>query len=114
MEARFNIQCMEKCGIEVKELRCIGGGAKSGIWLQLKADITGKKVTALEVPEAGCLGAAILAGIGCGVFRNAGEAVSKYVKVKDIYLPDPNASEAYSKIYSRYLDIYPISKVLFS
>jgi len=113
-ESRLNIECMEKCGIEVNELRCIGGGAKSRLWLQMKADITGKRVAELEVSEAGCLGAAILAGIGCGAFKTAEEAVDRYIRVKNEYLPDGDMHEIYSEAYSKYVNMYQLSKVLFA
>jgi len=60
-EMRLNLEILEQAGYEINELRAIGGGAKSSIWTQLKADVTGKKITILNVTEAGCLGAAMLA-----------------------------------------------------
>ena len=55
----------------MEALYAIGGGAKSREWLQIKADITGKRFTNLEVPEAGCLGAAIRAGKGIGIYSSS-------------------------------------------
>ena len=50
-------------------ITAVGGGAKSDAWLQMKADILNCEISTLENGEAGCIGAAILAGIGCGMFR---------------------------------------------
>jgi len=111
-EMRFNIESMENSGISIKELRAIGGGAKSSKWLQMKADVCGKKITSLKISEAASLGAAILAGIGIGKFSSAKEAVSKMVKVKRVYIPDRNKHEEYSLRYKIYLKIYPTLKKL--
>jgi len=67
-ELRQNIEHMEKAGMPVGSLRVSGGGARSPRWLQLKSDVTGRPVHSLSVTEAGCLGAAILAGVGAGVY----------------------------------------------
>jgi len=111
-EGRLNIESMKKCGIEVNELKCVGGGSKSDLWLQIKADIMKKKIFALEVSETGCLGAAILAGIGIGCFNNANEAVQKYVKVRKEFTPNQEMVESYDHIYEKYLNLYELSKEL--
>lgn len=80
----------------------IGGGSKSRLWLQIKADITGKPFLTLENKETGCLGAAILAGVGSGAFASAEDAVAKLVKVKETVYPDAKNSAAAKKVYDRY------------
>jgi xylulokinase len=59
-EMLLNLDILRRCGLEVTELRAIGGGAKSEVWTQLKADVLGRPITVLEVVEAGCLGCAVL------------------------------------------------------
>jgi xylulokinase len=76
-EARLIIESLESCGIRIDELVVTGGGAKSSFWLQLKADITGKRVVLPRVKEASLLGAATLAGIGAGIYQNVDEAVNR-------------------------------------
>lgn len=114
LESRLNIECMEKSGIEVKELRCIGGGSNSPFWLQLMSDITGKPVTALEIGESGCLGAAILAGIGCGVYPDEVSASKRYFRVREQYQPDPDMHIQYTKIYKKYKLLYASFKTIFN
>lgn len=106
-EEKLNLLNMENSGISTEELRCIGGGAKSDLWLQIKADITGRKVTSMQIVEGGCLGAAILAGLGSGAFDCAAEAVERFVKVKKVYLPDPAMKKRYEEKYEKYLTLYP-------
>ncbi|HIE14974.1 TPA: hypothetical protein EYP70_06850 [Candidatus Bathyarchaeota archaeon] len=105
-ELRNNIEAIEKNGIAISELRAIGGGAKSSFWLQLKADVTGKMVVAPNVTEAAALGAAILAGVGSGAFRNVEDGVKNVYKVRALYRPNKEIACQYEKYYQLYKKIY--------
>lgn len=109
-ELRINIETMKKAGIKIDELRAVGGGAKSAIWLQIKADITGCKVATLKVREAACLGAAILAGCAAGGYSSIDDGVRQTVSLKDIYLPDAASSKLYNEKYGVYKEIYDALK----
>lgn len=109
-ELRINIETMRKAGITINQLRSVGGGAKSPIWLQIKADVTGCTVATLKVREAACLGASLLAGTGAGGYRNLDEAVQRTVALKDIYYPDAEAQKLYDEKYGVYKDIYDTLK----
>ena len=65
-------------------IRAFGGPTKSPKWLQLKADISGKKVEAPAVEEASALGAAILAGVATGVYASYEQAIKAVIKIKAI------------------------------
>ncbi|MBE5753236.1 MAG: hypothetical protein E7343_04130 [Clostridiales bacterium] len=95
---------LEYLQIPVNEVISIGGGAKSKLWRQIKADITGKKVVTLKNKETGCLGTAILAGYGSGVYKDINEAVSKIVERKDEVTPKAEKAEA-DTVYNRYLEL---------
>lgn len=113
-EEKINIMNMEACGISVKELRCIGGGAKSELFLQLKADILGKKITSMKIKEAGCLGAALLAALGCGAINDLIEVKSKFIiKDKEIF-PRKELSEIYDESFKTYLKIYSASRAIWN
>ncbi len=101
-----NIKLLENLGIKVKEIRSLGGGAKSKLWCQIKADTIQKPVITLKEPESACLGAAILAGIGSKVFKNFEEATEKMVKLKERVFPQSGNFKVYEKNYQRYLHIY--------
>jgi xylulokinase len=107
LEQKRNLENMKDCGIATDELRCIGGGSRSQIWLKIKADVTGRRVLSMKIREAGCLGAAILAGLGSGIFGSAEEAVGRYVKIGREYLPDPKRREAYRERFEKYRMLYP-------
>ena len=96
-------QYLEHIGVNVESITSIGGGAKSPLWCQIKADITGKKITTLQNKEIGCLGTAILAGVGSGVYSSIENAVEKLVKSKDVILPSNDVDQA-NKVYQRFID----------
>jgi sugar (pentulose or hexulose) kinase len=98
---------MEKAGIALRELRAIGGGAKSPRWLQTKADIFGKPVIAMDVSEAACLGVAILAGVAIKAFSSIEEGVTRMVRIESAYEPDMAQHERYMERAQHFARIYP-------
>ena len=110
MELRLNLEVLKEGGIAINELRAIGGGAKSALWLQLKADVTGIPVAAPEVTEAAGMGAAILAGVAAGVFTDAASAIDSHLKIKKIYEPNPGIKALFDERYELYKKLYPAVK----
>ncbi len=106
-EIKLNIDTMEAAGIAVQELRAMGGGARSPLWLQTKADITGKPVRAMDVAEAPCLGCAILASVALGEYATIAEAVAQMVRINRTYEPDLTLHARYAEKMALYADIYP-------
>jgi len=106
-EMKYNLSLLEEMGISVNELRAIGGGAKSREWLQLKADIYGKKVVSLKVSEAVSLGTAILAGVATGEYSSIEEAVETTVGIKEVFYPREEKTRVYEEKFQIYKDIYP-------
>jgi xylulokinase len=106
-EMRLNLDRLAEAGVEVREIRAIGGGAKSRTWMQLKADIFNRPVSALNVSEAACLGAAILAGEAVGEYPSADAAAAAVVKVVETYEPRPAEVARYAEQYARYQRLYP-------
>jgi xylulokinase len=106
-ELKLNIDAYEEIGIPIDELRAVGGGAKSDTWLQLKADVFGKPVMSLEISEAACLGAALLAGSATGVYGSLDEAVALAVKTKRVFEPRAAEHDKYREKYALYRRIYP-------
>ncbi len=106
-ELLINLDRLEHCGIRIDTLRAVGGATKSPKWMQIKSDITGKAVQTLVVSDAACLGAAMLAGVACGVFSSIDQAAEQCVKVKSCYEPEPGRAMRYREKYEVYRDIYP-------
>lgn len=84
---------------KIHSIYAIGGAAKSDFWLQTKADITGIVIKSKKISEAAALGAAILAGVGAGVYKNFEEAAKKVTFSEKIYYPDSEKHKKYMKIY---------------
>jgi xylulokinase len=106
-EVKLSVDAMEAAGIAVRELRAFGGGAKSPLWLQTKADIFGKPVCAVAVSEAPCLGVAILAGVATGVFASLEEALAQMVRIGRTYEPDLALHERYMEKFAVFQQVYP-------
>lgn len=110
-ELKINIETMKNAGLSIDEIRAVGGGAKSPLWMQAKADILGVPVTTLECKESGCLGAAILAAVGSGIYNNVSEAVKHMVKAGKTYYPGADKG-LYAEKFEAYRKLYPALKNL--
>lgn len=94
-------------GFPLPELRAIGGGAKSDLWMQIIADVTGRKVEAVENPqEAGALGCALAVAAGLGIFDRYSD-IRKAVRVRRVFEPDPANRKEYDRLYQEFRAIYP-------
>lgn len=106
-ELRANIDLLRDAGIAIEELHAVGGGARSPLWLQLKADVCGVPLRVPRVIEAACLGAALLAGVGSGRYADLAAAVERTVRLEQRLEPKSQASNAYDEIYQVYRQLYP-------
>lgn len=109
---RHNIEVAESAGAYVNELHAMGGAANSLLWTQIKADVTGKTIKVPFSDMATTLGAAILAGVGVGVYASFEEAVDKIVKITRVHIPNKDNFSVYNKRYEKYLKIYDKLKEL--
>ena len=101
-------------GRKIESFSSIGGGAKSNVWAQIKADITGRTVRVLDIHDMAPIGAALLAGVGVGIFKDVYEASDKVEKtVYREFIPDSEHSEIYTRRYISYLHLYPALKDIF-
>lgn len=106
-EMKLNLDAMEEatqCTID--EIRMIGGGAKTPKWVQIKADIFQKKIATLESEETPSLGAAVIAAVASGYYKDFDEAIQNMIHVKEIYYPDTRMRNEYGLRASEYRDIY--------
>ena len=97
---------MQAAGIELRELRVVGGGAKSRLWNQIKADVTGLQVNVPAITETTALGAAFLALVGIGAYASLSEASDHIVKIRECIDPDPAMQSIYTEAYERYRQTY--------
>ena len=108
------METLSETPIEV--IRAFGGPTKSPKWLQLKADISGKKVEAVQVEEASALGAAILAGVATGDYDSYEQAIMATIKIKATYQPRPEIHRIYKRqheVYKQLVEVLkPVNKAL--
>ena len=103
---RRNIEAIEEMGMRVREIRALGGGAKSRIWKQIEADLTKKPVVTTHAQAEACLGAAVLAGKAAGLFKSVDDACTKMVQIKEQFKPNETNFEAYDESYGKYVQLY--------
>jgi xylulokinase len=97
---------MAAAGVELHELRVMGGGAKSRLWNQIKADITGLQVNVPEITETTSLGAAFVALVGIGAYSTLTEASEHLVNIRERFDPDPATDSLYEQMYEQYRKTY--------
>lgn len=110
LSLRHNLETAREAGAEVEVLRAMGGSANSLLWTQIKADVTGKTIIVPSSDTATTLGAAILAGVGTGFYKDYEEAVALTVKETRRHEPDKNNKEIYDHTYNVYLRLYDCLK----
>lgn len=101
-------------GVAVRQARAIGGGAKSAFWRRLQADVLDVEVARLANDEGPAFGAAVLAGVGTGVFADVVQAARKTVAVVDTVAPDPEAVRHYESQFQFYRSLYPALRERFA
>jgi len=108
------LEAMTNAGLDVRRLTIVGGGAKSALWRQIKADVTGLPVRVPDNIETTATGAAILAAVGSGVLPDVAAAVSAFVRYgPEEHLPNPEQGAIYDDAYRRYRDVYYALKPMF-
>ena len=105
-EMRLNYDALADSGIHFTKLHATGGGAKSKVWMQMKADILNLPITSLKTSDAGTVGSAMLTGTAAGVFKDLAEAAAVMVQQRETCYPDPLRHEQYMQIYERYRKVY--------
>ncbi len=100
-------EALQKLGARADELRVNGGGSKSPLWLQMLADVFEVPCTTLEVDEGPAFGAALLAGVGAGVWPDVGSAAESAVRRKGQIEP---SSTQYGTAYARYRSLYSATR----
>ncbi len=110
------LDCLELIrglGVPIEQVRASGGGARSALWRQIQADVFGNELVTVNVTEGAAFGAALLAGVGAGVFSSVAEAASRSVRIKDRVGPVPADEQKYRELYPLYRSLYPALQPIF-
>jgi len=111
---RDTFTIFEEMNVPVRSVRLGGGGARSGLWRQIQADVYGRDVEIVEAEEGAAYGAAILAGVGAGTWPSVDTACSAVIRVAERV---PARSEVVAKMnhsYAAYRRVYPATKTIFN
>lgn len=100
------LQIMRSQGVKMREIRLAGGAARSGWWRQLQADVYGVRCLQMRSEEGSALGAAILAAVGAGLFRNLRTACASAVGSKEAYRPNAARNKRYQALARTGADLY--------
>lgn len=103
---RHNMDVAEAAGVSFSELRSVGGGSRSHLWNQIKADVLGKRVTLPQTSVGAPFGDAVLAGLGVGLYDDAQSIIDKAVKIRAEYHPNPENHQRYTEIYALFRSLY--------
>jgi xylulokinase len=103
---RDSLELMRELGLSIEQVRASGGGARSSLWRQIMADVFDTGVVTVNVTEGAAYGAALLAGVGAGVYPTVGAACETAIRVTGRLEPGPAAS-VYADFYPRYRALYP-------
>jgi len=106
---RDSLELMRGLGLRPAQVRASGGGLRSGLWRQMLADAFGVEIATVTSAEGAAYGAALLAGVGAGVWPSVEAAGDAAVRVTGVTSPGPDAA-TYDKLYSNYRALYPALK----
>jgi xylulokinase len=103
---RDSLEILKSLKVNMTEVRVSGGGSKSRLWRQILADVFNLNVDVINSKEGPAYGAAILAAVGCGLYKNVDEACSALIKVTDRVEPIKDNVEKYNRVYEVYYGLY--------
>ncbi|MEN6548136.1 MAG: xylulokinase [Armatimonadia bacterium] len=93
-------------GLDMPQVRASGGGARSKVWRQIQADVSGREMSTINVDEGAAFGAALLAGVGARIYPDVVTACRQTIKVKDTMQPDDSSAAKYEQLYDLYKRLY--------
>jgi xylulokinase len=105
---------MRRLDIDIDSVRATGGGARSSFWRQMLADALETRVLTAAAETGPALGAAIIAGVGAGIFQSIPEATDRLVQIQGETEPDAKAAAVYRNSHALYDSLYPVLKDRFA
>jgi xylulokinase len=100
------LEIIRGLGVPIREIRASGGGSKSPLWRQIQADVFGQKVSTINAEEGPAYGAALLAAVGAGAFKNVREACAATIRVVQSTPPGRVAIKTYDRAFPEYRQLY--------
>lgn len=103
---RHNVEVAKSAGVKVREVRSVGGGTRSALWNQIKADVLGVPVLLPEASVGAPFGDAVLAGMGLGLYPDPEETLRDLVCLRARYEPNLDHRALYDGLYSVFRNVY--------
>jgi xylulokinase len=104
LSARMLLSALDDAaGEQVPRLFHAGGGARSDLWTQIRADCLGRPLDRVAYPDVGCLGAAIMAAVGVGTYRTLAEAIPAMTRIDRTFEPNLRMAPRYDAMYEAYI-----------
>ena len=103
---RDSLDLIREMGVEVREVRLSGGGARNPLWRQIQADVYGSDVRTVNATEGPAFGAALLAQVGVGAFATVPEACDATIRTVEAARVDPAAAAFYDRAHAIYRQLY--------
>ena len=103
---RDQFEILKEMGLKVEQVRASGGGARSKLWRQIQADVLNCRLTTINVDEGPAFGAALLAGVGAGVYPTVEEACARTIEDRERTEPTAARSSLYERYYCVYRKLY--------
>ncbi len=107
-----SLELMRALGLQIDQVRASGGGARSPFWRQILADVFDTEIVTVNITEGAAYGAALLAGVGAGVFPSVEQACQAAIRITGSTEPG-EAARVYAAYYPRYRALYPALKAEF-
>ncbi len=105
---RDSFELMKAAGLsEIRQVRISGGGARSPLWRQILADVLGSELVTVNTKEGAAYGAALLAGVGGGVWPDVDTACNQTIRLTGHTSPNGDAVARYEPVYAEYRKLYP-------
>ena len=105
-QMKLSYDLVKRLGVAVRRMICTGGGARSDVTLQLRADLFGMEVVTVQSEETGTLGCMLLAAVADGAYGSMEEAVRRVVKTAKVFRPDASKRDYYQRKYERFRRLY--------
>ena len=110
---RDSLEIIRELDVPIEQICATGGGARSPLWRQIQADVYNAELVTINIAEGPAFGAAILAGVGTGVYDSVESAANEIVKITSTTQPIPDNVKIYEEYYQIYRNLYPALKPQF-
>ncbi len=107
---RDSLEVLREMGVDPEQMLACGGGGTSPLWRQMLADVYNRPVQTVKSKEGPALGAAILAGVGAGLYPSVQEACDQLIQLNPPQEPVKENVQQYEKLYRIYTGLYPALK----